>query len=201
MTIAYGILIFFSLLAYLEIRTRLHHGCLIRLISLHLYYTFRTNVHSLDFLFVCVYLVGLFVCFESMQGILFFLHFFFHSAPEFIVLPVRLLSATECNPIVPKCESTVNISKSTHTHTPKRGESNDYRVVLHMRILSGSRKMRFNCVTRDRIDMHYCDASQNNDTNHNLYKGRMALFHMPISNGFFLLLSHCAPTLMNLHPM
>lgn len=200
MTIAYGILIFFSLLAYLEMRTRLHHGCLIRLISLHLYYTFRTNVHSLDFLFVYVYLVGLFVCFESMQGILFFLHFFF--------IPLQHSLFCQCFYWVPlnAIRLCPNVSQlwtyqRAHTHTPKRGESNDYRVVLHMRILSGSRKMRFNCVTRDRIDMHYCDASQNNDTNHNLYKGRMALFHMPISNGFFLLLSHCAPTLMNLYPM
>lgn len=129
MTIAYGILIFFSLLAYLEMRTRLHHGCLIRLISLHLYYTFRTNVHSLDFLFVYVYLVGLFVCFESMQGILFFLHFFFSFRSS---IHCSASASIECHWMQSDCaQMWVNcehIKEHTHTHTHQK-EANQMIIV------------------------------------------------------------------------
>lgn len=43
-------------------------------------------------------------------------------------------------------------------------------------MLSGRKEVRLNSVTRDQVDMHYCNVSQCNDTNHNLYKGRMDCF-------------------------
>lgn len=57
-------------------------------------------------------------------------------------------------------------------------------------MLSGRKEVRLNSVTRDQIDMHYCDVSQRNDTNHNLYKRTYGLFRWKC---FFLSFS----TLMN----
>lgn len=109
------------------------------------------------------------------------------------VLSARVC-AVVCNPIVrnvnqPTVKSEMK-EKKQHACKGKKeqhykNKSNDY-VVLHIyacvcsMIEPKKRRMRFNCVTRDRIDMHYCDASQNNDINHNLYKRTYALFHTPI---------------------
>lgn len=46
---------------------------------------------------------------------------------------------------------------------------------MHTTIKAENKKCA-STATRDRVDVHYCDASQNNDTNHNSYKGRMLCF-------------------------